>query len=118
MHAMAFRGQMEQMYSFYHACLPQILAQFNYSSIFLPARAIGFPLFYSKESYDCVYQTSDELKKAHTANYFGYKDDIMISPVMKWVDQQTSPFFLTYRFGVMHDPLCLGTANKVGGQAV
>jgi hypothetical protein len=124
MHAMPLQGTMEQMYSFYHACLPQILAQFNYSSIFFQSateewehqkdlmRAIGFPLFYGKESYDYVYQTSVEFKKAHTTNYFGYEDRIMISPIMKWVDQQTSPFFLSYLFGVTHDPYVLAPHIK------
>jgi hypothetical protein len=124
MHAMPLQGTMEQMYSFYHACLPHILAQFNYSSIFFqPAteeweyqkdlmRAIEFPLFYGKESYDFVYQTSDEFEKAHTANYFGYEDNIMISPAMKWVDEQRSPFFLSYLFGATHDPYVLAPQIK------
>lgn len=123
-YALPVQGTVEHWYRVYHACLPQILAQFNYSSIFFQPQTevfehqkelmsnIGFPVFFGQESYDYVHQPSDEFKKSHTANYFGYEDNVMIPSIMKWVDKQTSPFFLSYLCGITHDPYYMSWVIK------
>ena len=116
MHALPIQGTVEPFYSLYHACLPQLLAQYNYSSIFAQPQTeefehqrdliqrIGYPTFFGKESYENMTQPSDEFRTNHTANYFGYEDNVMLPVLMKWVEQQTGPFFLSYLCGITHDP--------------
>ena len=95
----------------------KILAQYSYSSIFAQPQTeefehqkdliqyMGFPVFFGKESYDNVTQPNGNFKKRHTANYFGYEDNIMLPVLLKWIDEQTtSPFFLSYLCGITHDP--------------
>ncbi|KAL9182870.1 hypothetical protein ACHAXT_004149 [Thalassiosira profunda] len=43
----------------------------------------------------------------HNANYFGYEDNIMLDPMMEWIDDKVAaelPFVLAYEVGITHHP--------------
>jgi hypothetical protein len=119
MHALVIQGTVEPFENLYHECMPQILAQhhYNYTSIFAQPqtenfehqpeliRKMGFDTFFGKESYDSMTQPSDDFVKRHTANYFGYEDNIMLPILLNWMNQQRQqPFLLSYLCGITHDP--------------
>lgn len=117
MMAQRTQGTTEPFGNFYHTCLPELLSKYyNYTSAFFQPQTeefehqrdliqhIGFDLFYGQESYDRMYQPSEDFKKLHTANYFGYEDNIMLNVLGEWVENQTSPFLLSYLCGMTHEP--------------
>lgn len=103
----------------YRQCLPRILQRLGYSTRFFQSpiesfdhqremmQNIGFPNIFGKESFDRQYNTTQEFEDLHRTNYFGYDDDVMLKPMMDWVDNEmnnNNPFFLSYLSGVTHDP--------------
>ena len=82
-------------------CIAKVLKEQGYATAFFqPAqegferrhtlvRNFGFDMFQGKESLP-------NKSKFHESSYFGYEDNIMIEPSLKWVDQQKEPFFLSY----------------------
>ena len=109
----------EHLSNYYHECLPHVLensghgykthqffksitSSFDYQSEL--AANIGFEKMYGAREYNQEYKPSEEWEKAHRANYFGYEDDIILKPMMKWVDSRCEPFFLSYLSGTTHDP--------------
>eukprot|EP00980_Cylindrotheca_fusiformis_P006480 scaffold1377_cov126-Cylindrotheca_fusiformis.AAC.25 len=100
-------------------CLPRILQKLGYATQFFQSptetfdhqremlQNIGFPGIFGKETFDSLYNTTQEFAERHTTNYFGYDDNVFLEPIMDWVDNQTSkgsPFFFSYLSGVTHDP--------------
>ena len=124
MHALPVMGTAEPSYDFYHPCLPQRLGghPYHYSSVFFQPAVehwehereligkMGFAEYFGKQSYDNATGASEAFQKAHTANYFGYEDNVMLPVMLKWIYQQHQqkasrpPFFMSYMSGMTHDP--------------
>jgi hypothetical protein len=118
-HALPMYHTREHTSKLYRQCLPQILQKLGYATQFFQSptesfdhqlemmQNIGFRDIFGKESFDRLFNTTQEFEDFHTANYFGYEDDVFLEPMMDWVDKQMSnksPFFLSYLTGVTHDP--------------
>ena len=114
----------EHLSNRYHECLPHLLEksghgykkhQFfksitsHFDHQFELAQNMGFESMYGEREYNLEYTPNKEFIKSHRANYFGYEDDIILKPVMKWIDTQanankTEPFLFSYLSGATHDP--------------
>ncbi|MBL4703891.1 MAG: LTA synthase family protein [Flavobacteriales bacterium] len=87
-------------------CIPKILNSKGYNSVLFSSSTetfenwtslvdnVGFNEFYPmerlpKENYEMV-------------NYFGYEDNIMLSPSDKWINEQKGPFYAVYFTGMTH----------------
>jgi hypothetical protein len=118
-HALPLYHTREHTSKLYRQCLPQILQKLGYATQFFQSptesfdhqletmQNIGFRDIFGKESFDRLFNTTQEFQDSHTTNYFGYDDDVFLEPMMDWVDKQMSnksPFFLSYLTGVTHDP--------------
>jgi lipoteichoic acid synthase len=99
--------------------LPRLLRKAGYkSAFFVPTHLdyenegqilynMGFDQIVSKKNYE---STSYE-----EVNYFGFEDNVMIKPILSWVDAQRkdhSPFFLTIMTNVGHERYALPSTWK------
>ncbi|KAL9182853.1 hypothetical protein ACHAXT_004132 [Thalassiosira profunda] len=115
---------LERLYGLYQKCLPHLMAERGASSKFFLSMVTGFDDqnvlvdkmgftegIYGKEQYDEEHHPSEEdrlsFEMRHNIGYFGYEDNVMLDPVLEWVDSKAaakSPFFLVYEAGITHHP--------------
>lgn len=100
-------------------CLPRLLSDIGYrTAFFQPARGsfenrpalaqnMGFETFVGAEQLD--------KKGWQRPNYFGLEDRAVLKPLLKWVDQEPRPFFLTLLTLITHHDYKVpsGFASKV-----
>lgn len=90
------------------ACLADVLREHGFATAYFQSaeenyerrqdlvRQFGFAHFTGKESL--TGEGFDE------SNYFGFEDDVLVEPVLEWVDGQTDRFYLSVLSLVAHHP--------------
>jgi hypothetical protein len=116
-HGLPVEVTVEHTKKLVNECLPSILGKYGYSSQLFKgmtrnfdhqlglARKLGYPNMHGKEDL----KLSNQDMKKYATGWMGMEDNVMLKPIMKWVDSktsanQTSPFFLTYMTSVTHNP--------------
>lgn len=89
-------------------CLPHLLKPLGYRSAFFMSSHSGFEngqQLAANVGYD-TYMSQENLDPTgwETVNYFGLEERAMTKPIMRWVDQQRTPFLLTILTLSSHHP--------------
>jgi lipoteichoic acid synthase len=91
------------------ACLPDLLKEQGYNSAYFMSQSESFersPEILENLGYEEFYSADRmETEGFEKTNYFGYEDEVMLEPSLKWLEQQKKsgePFLVSYLTSAPH----------------
>ncbi|NND72747.1 MAG: sulfatase-like hydrolase/transferase [Rhodothermales bacterium] len=100
-------------------CLPELLNEFGYTSAFFTPAQLEFEnkgRLLEQAGFDHAFGDGDfDVTGYSSVNYFGYEDQVVVKPIVEWVNRQqkdNKPFLLSYLTLTPHHDYTVPAAHE------